>query len=70
VSKLGVTDLIQLERPVPQGIRCRVKIALRCDDNGNEFNRVRRFDVIGFDTPEPDAFAPLDVPTDADGAQS
>lgn len=58
LAKLGVTELDQLEQPLPPGIRCRVKLALRREDDGREFNRVRRFDVEGIDVPEPDAFAP------------
>jgi len=60
LGKLGVTSLEQLERPLPPGIRCRVKVTLRKDDEGNEFNRVKRFEVVGIDTPEVDAFAPTD----------
>jgi hypothetical protein len=59
-GKLGVTDLEQLERPLPPGIRCNVKLALRRDDDGSEYNRVRRFVVLGIDPPERDAFAPTD----------
>jgi hypothetical protein len=35
-----------LEQPIPQGIRCRVKLAPRRDDNGNEENKVKTFTVI------------------------
>lgn len=62
LSKLGVTALEQLERPLPQGIRCKVKLALRRDDDGSEHNRLIRFEVVGIDTPEADAFAPGDAP--------
>ena len=58
LGKLGVADLEQLERPLPPGIRCSVKLALRRDDDNSEYNRVRRFDVLGTDEPERDAFAP------------
>ena len=60
LPKLGVTELEQLEQPLPAGIRCKVKLALRTDDDGTKFNAVRSFDVIGIDEPEPDAFAPDD----------
>ncbi|MCH8829677.1 MAG: hypothetical protein IID45_08885 [Planctomycetes bacterium] len=56
--KIGIESPDQLEQPVPPGIRCPVKLALRRDDDGNESNRVVRFDVIGVDEPEPDEFAP------------
>ncbi len=58
LSKLGITELEQLENPIPRGIRCKVKLALRKDDDGNDRNRVKSFDVIGIDTPQADAFAP------------
>ena len=58
LAKLGVQSLAQLENPLPQGIRCKVKLALRRDDDGNERNRVQLFTVIGIDAPEVDPFAP------------
>ena len=58
LKKIGVTNLEQLEKEIPTGIRCSVKLALRRDDDGSEYNRVRRFDVLGIDKPERDAFAP------------
>lgn len=62
LGKLGIVHLEQLEQPLPQGIKCKVKLALRRDDGGAEYNRVRSFDVIGIDTPEADPFAPADGP--------
>jgi len=62
LGKLGIVHLEQLEQPLPQGIKCKVKLALRRDDGGAEYNRVRSFDVIGVDTPEADPFAPADGP--------
>jgi len=56
--KLGVTSLDQLERPLPPGIRCKVRVVIRKDDNGNERNKVKSFEVIGIDTPKADPFAP------------
>ncbi len=49
LGKLGITDVDQLEQPLPMGIRCSVKLALRRDDDGTEYNRVRGFEVIGID---------------------
>lgn len=67
--KLGIDDSAKLEQPLPAGIRCKVRVALRKDDHGNETNRVIRFDVIGIDEPERDAFAPDDTPgADASGS--
>jgi hypothetical protein len=62
LGKLGVTTLEQLERPLPPGIRCKVKLNLRRDDDGTEYNRVKTFTVVGIDGPERDAFAPADTP--------
>ncbi len=61
--KLGVTALEQLERPLPPGIRCKVKLALRKDDDGAEYSRVRTFEVVGIDPPEVDPFAPVNPPS-------
>lgn len=58
LGKLGVTDLRQLEQPLPAVFRCKVKLAIRRDDDGNEGNRVRRFEVVEVVKPEPDTFAP------------
>jgi len=71
LGKLGITSLEQLEQPLPPGIRCVVKLALRRGDDGTEYNRVRSFDVLSIDHPEQDAFAPVDnhpVPDAGDGA--
>ena len=65
LAKIGVTSLDQLERPLPQGIVCAVKLVLRRDDDGAEFNRVKRFDVLRIESPTPDVFAP----TNANGEQ-
>jgi hypothetical protein len=58
LAKLGVVSLEQLEHPLPPGIRCRVKLALRREDDGTEFNRVRSFEVLGVDPIDDDDFAP------------
>lgn len=64
LAKIGVTDLAQLERPLPPGILIRGKLALRRDDDGNEANRLTRFEFAGV---EPgDAFEPQDTGADAD----
>jgi len=64
LGKLGVASLEQLERPLPKFIRCKVKLALRKDDDGTERNRVRSFEVVGIDKPEEDPFAPGAVVVD------
>jgi hypothetical protein len=59
LGKLGITSLEQLDRPLPRGIRCRVNVVSRKADDGSEYNRIRSFDFIGIDVPQPDPFAPL-----------
>lgn len=56
--KIGVKMLEQLERPIPQGMRCKVRLSLRKNDQGDEFNAVKAFEVIGIDPPEVEPFAP------------
>jgi hypothetical protein len=56
LGKIGVTDLEQLERPLPLGILIRAKIALRKNDDGTEHNRVVRFEPAGVE--RGDAFEP------------
>jgi hypothetical protein len=46
LAKLGVTSLDMLERPLPPGFVCDVKLALRVDDDGVERNRVVSFAVV------------------------
>lgn len=60
LGKLGVTSLDQLDKPLPEGMRAKVKLSLRRDDNGNESNRVSRFDVVDIDPPGEEPFAPSD----------
>lgn len=67
LRKLGIVDVSQLERPLPARFRCRAKLTLRRDDNGNEVNRVQVFEVLGIVEPERDAFAPVDPPTPDQG---
>jgi hypothetical protein len=60
LGQIGVNRLEQLESPLPPGIRCAVHVALRRDDDGNAFNRVKTFTVVGIDSPPVDPFAPSD----------
>ncbi|HEY2841805.1 MAG TPA: DUF669 domain-containing protein [Pirellulales bacterium] len=62
LANLGVTSPEQLDKPLPPGIRCKVKLTLRRDDDGTEYNRVKTFTVLGIDAPEADPFAPADNP--------
>jgi hypothetical protein len=68
LGKLGVSCLEQLDKPLPQGIRCKVKLAVRRDDDGNASNRVRSFEVVGIDEPEQDPFAPCANGTEREAA--
>lgn len=61
LGKLGVQSLEQLEQPLARFIRIKAKLALHRDDDGNEYNRLKRFEVIGIDKPEADEFAPDDA---------
>jgi hypothetical protein len=71
LGKLGVARLEQLERPLPQGIRCRVRLVVHRDDDGSERNRVRSLAVIGIEPPDPFTPAgpdPGDTATPSPGA--
>lgn len=63
LGKIGVTSFDQLEGPLPPGIVITAKIIIRKGDNGEESNRVSRFDVIGIEPPERDPFHPRSVAT-------
>lgn len=56
LAKLGITSLEDLSKTLPRGIRARVKLTLRAEDNGATYNRVKSFDVTGIEPP--DEFAP------------
>jgi len=58
LNRIGVTTPEQMEQPIPRGIVCRVRVALRTDDNGTQRNVVKSFDVLRIETPESDPFAP------------
>ncbi len=58
LAKIGVINIDQLEKPLPQGIRCSVKLGLRTSDQGVDFNAVRSFEVVGIDKPEADTYTP------------
>lgn len=68
LNKLGLTDpQRQLEQPVPPGIRCLVKVALRKDDDGTQRNKVWGFNVLGIDPPDVEPFAPQGDAAEPDG---
>ena len=61
LMKLGFTSQAQLDEPLPRWWRCRVTAVVRKDDSGVERNEVKGFEVLGFDKPNADPFAPPDV---------
>lgn len=56
LSAIGLMDFDSLSKPTPQGILCRVRVALRRNDEGDEWNEARRFQFAGTEAPDP--FAP------------
>jgi hypothetical protein len=67
LAKIAVTDLEQLEKPLPVGILIRGKLALRTNDDGTESNRLLRFECAGVepgDAFEPDDKAEVDASID------
>ncbi len=66
LGKLGIKSLDQLDEPLPALIRCECKLSLRRDDYGNQFNRLKHFEVVGVDEFERDPFAPDDADADDD----
>lgn len=58
LGKLGITSPAMMEKPLPRYFRCKVQVVVRKDDNGIERNRVRSFEVVSFDKPDADPFAP------------
>jgi hypothetical protein len=63
--KLGIKGKSQLELPLPRGIRCNIRVVKRESANGDDYNEVKEFQVIGIDPPQLDAFAPGTGPGDA-----
>lgn len=55
LKKLGITDPKQLDRPLPAVLEIKAKVVVQ-DDNGEMFNKVDRFNVIGI--AKGDAFEP------------
>lgn len=68
LTKIGLVALEHLERPVPQGIWCEVKVVLQKSDAGAEFNVIREFKVVGADPPDPYSPTPVDSATVAQTA--
>lgn len=69
LRKIGVERLEQLEKSLDRVFECRVTLVLREGDDGTQYNRVRRFDVIGTREIEKDPYHPpegYEVTYDAD----
>jgi hypothetical protein len=67
LTKLGITKLEQLERPVPPGIVCQLTVAVRTDDDGETRNRVTRYEIVEI---RPDSTADVDFATPEAGIES
>lgn len=62
LAKFGISSLDQLDQPLPATFICKVNVALRREDDGIEWNRVRAFEVLRTEKLENDPFAPDDNP--------
>jgi hypothetical protein len=58
LGKIGITNDEQLLQPLPEGIIVDAKVALRKDEDGTEYNRVSRLELVALEPPEPEPFAP------------
>jgi hypothetical protein len=52
LAKLSIASVDGLQHPLPRPVRCRVRVALRQDDDGTRYNRVRSFEVLPGPAPE------------------
>ena len=59
-NKLGIRSDAEIDLPLPtdKRIRCRIVVCTQKNDNGDLKNVVQRFEVLGVDAVEQDAFAP------------
>jgi hypothetical protein len=62
LAKLGITRPEQLEQPLPPGMIADVKVVLRTNDDGDQFNRVKTFQVIQSEVPAADFAPPPEAP--------
>jgi hypothetical protein len=62
LKKLGIDSINQLDDPLPRGIVCRLRVVIRKNDDGTEYNEVRRMEVVRIELPEDDPFAPVTPP--------
>ena len=53
-DRLGITDPErQLDGPPPQGLLVKVSVVIHKDDDGTQRNKVRWFEVVGVEPPDP-----------------
>jgi hypothetical protein len=57
LAKLHITRPEQLDAPPPSGIIAEVRLALRTEDDGRQFNRVNSFAIVE-EAPAPGVFSP------------
>ena len=55
---LGITSFKQLNQPLQKRFHCRIKVVLQKQDDGTEFNDVKRFNVLSTEELKSDPFAP------------
>lgn len=67
LEKLGVTDLDQLNQPLPSGVLCRIKVVIWSDDYGGKTNKVKDFEVVSIGNEMPYPFAPTVANKNAEG---
>jgi hypothetical protein len=71
LAKLGITDPVQLEQPVPTGLIADVTVVRRSNSDGTTFSRVRTFRIVDADVPADD-YRPandLDARSEADASR-
>lgn len=66
LEKVGITSPDRLRRPLPSGFIIDARVSLRKGDDGAEHNQIRSFEVVAFEPPQPDPFAPADSGHEAD----
>lgn len=49
LAKLGITSPAQLQQPLPYGLRCKVRVGVRKDDQDTTRNQVEDFTYLGQD---------------------
>ncbi len=58
LAKLGISTYEDMTAPVPQWLRCLLRIVVETDDDEAQRNKITDFTVIAFEDAQPDPFAP------------